>query len=413
MPESPPRLLGLSGSIRPSSGAYPDITTSATTEIRSRSFMIAYGVTAISVFGASAVSPVLPDIAKAFGADAAQASLLVSLFILPMAVLTPLIAMASDRLTLRPVLIACLLLYGVAGVACAAAPGFPLLVGLRVLEGTGAAALELFGLVILIEAADPARLHAAIGRNAGVIGISTAAAPLLSGLLSLISWRATFLSAAMAFPLALAVKLYLPNLARVENRSRPPLFDFLRRPIVVGALVTTLVVFLFLFGVLLSFVPEQAARIGIHSDFVIALVPTSCAVAITATAPFMTRLLRRHGPRNVIVLTYILYALSMVVFCLSSTFAMLELGAILLGAAHGLLFPLIQVLLAKEAPLEGSVVFMSFNIAAIGLGQTFAPLIMSAAFEAAGLQAVFGLAAALAIAMIPVTWLFFAYLRRS
>ena len=80
---------------------------------------------------------------------------------------------------------------------------------------------------------------------------------------------------------------------------------------------------------------------------------------------------------------------------------MLELGAILLGAAHGLLFPLIQVLLAKELPAEGGVVFMSFNIAAIGLGQTLAPLIMSAAFEAAGLQAVFGLATVIAIAMIP------------
>ena len=127
----------------------------------------------------------------------------------------------------------------------------------------------------------------------------------------------------------------------------------------------------------------------------------------------MDRLLHRHGPRNVVVLSFILYALSMLAFFLSSSFAMLEWGAILLGAAHGLLFPLIQVLLAKESPAEGGVVFMSFNIAAIGLGQTLAPLIMSAAFEAAGLQAVFGLATVIAIAMIPLTWLFFARLRRA
>jgi MFS transporter, ACDE family, multidrug resistance protein len=389
------------------------ITEGTPPQIRKNAFTIAYSVTALAVFGASAVSPVLPDIAKAFGADAAQASLLVSLFILPMAVLTPLIAMASDRLTLRSVLTACLLIYGIAGIACAAAPSFPFLIGLRILQGIGAAALELFGLVILIQAADPARLHGAIGRNASVIGISTAVAPLFSGLLALISWRATFLSAAIAFPLAFAVRFYLPNLPRAATQSRPPLLDFLRKPIVIGALVTTLLVFLFLFGVLLSFVPEQAARIGIHSAFIIALVPTSCAVAISAAAPFMDRLLHRHGPRNVVVLSFILYTLSMLAFFLSSSFAMLELGAILLGAAHGLLFPLIQVLLAKESPAEGGVVFMSFNIAAIGLGQTLAPLIMSAAFEAAGLQAVFGLATVIAIAMIPLTWLFFARLRRA
>ncbi|HEY1944751.1 MAG TPA: MFS transporter [Roseiarcus sp.] len=394
------------------SRAHPDPTAEPAAKMRARSFTIAYGVTAISVLGASAVSPILPDIARAFSIDIAQASLLVSLFILPMAVLTPLIGMIADRLTLRRVLIACLLLYGVAGVACAVAPSFQLLVALRVLQGIGAAALELFGLVILIEAADPAQLHTAVGRNATVIGISTAAAPLLSGLLSLISWRAAFLSAIVAFPLSLAVKLYLPNLPRMENRSRPPIRDFLRKPIVVGALVTTLVVFLFLFGVLLSFVPERATQIGIHSDFLIALVPTTAALAIAATAPWMKGLLLRRGPRNVILLTYILYALSMAAFYLASNFAMLELGAILLGAAHGLLFPLIQALLAKEAPVEGGVVFMSFNIAAIGVGQTVAPLMMSAIFETAGLQAVFALAAALAIAMIPATALFFARLRR-
>ena len=197
------------------------ITEGTPPQIRKNAFTIAYSVTALAVFGASAVSPVLPDIAKAFGADAAQASLLVSLFILPMAVLTPLIAMASDRLTLRSVLTTCLLIYGIAGIACAAAPSFPFLIGLRILQGIGAAALELFGLVILIQAADPARLHGAIGRNASVIGISIAVAPLFSGLLALISWRATFLSAAIAFPLAFAVTILSPNLPRAAS-SIPP-----------------------------------------------------------------------------------------------------------------------------------------------------------------------------------------------
>jgi ACDE family multidrug resistance protein len=371
----------------------------------SRTFVIAFAVTAIAVYGASAVSPVLPDIATAFNVDAAQASLLVSLFILPMAVLTPFIGFVAHRLSLRRVLIACLLLYGIAGVACAEAPTFPILVLLRILQGCGGAALELFGLVILIEASEPSQLHSAIGRNAGVIGISTAAAPLLSGLLSLVSWRATFLSAAIAFPLALAVKLYLPGLPRTDSASRPSLRAFLTRPIVISSLVTTLVVFLFLFGILLSFVPEKARRIGIHSDFLISLVPTACAIAITVTAPFMGRLQKRLGMRRIVALAYALYALSMGAFYVSSDLPMLLLGGVLLGAAHGLLFPLVQSLLAQEAPAEGSVIFMSFNIAAIGIGQTLSPLLISALFESAGLAAVFALAMAVALAMIPVSWM--------
>jgi MFS transporter, ACDE family, multidrug resistance protein len=372
-----------------------------------RTFTIAFAVTALAVYGASAISPVLPDIAKTFSLDAAQASLLVSLFILPMAVLTPLLGFAADRLSLRPVLIACLLLYGIAGVACALAPNFTWLLLFRILQGCGGAALELFGLVILIEAAEPTQLHSAIGRNAGVIGISTAIAPLASGLLSLISWRATFLSAAIAFPLAIAVKLYLPVLPPVSKQLRPSVAEFLRKPIVLNSLATTLLVFLFLFGVLLSFVPEKAQRVGIHSDFLISLVPASCAIAITLTAPFMGAVLKRIGTRRVIALAYVLYALSMAAFYLASGLPMLGMGGLLLGAAHGLLFPLIQSMLAKEAPAEGSVSFMSFNIAAIGVGQTLTPLIMSAVFESMGLSAVFVLAMTLALAMIPVSALLF------
>ncbi len=373
----------------------------------SRTFSIALAVTAIAVFGASAISPVLPDIAKAFNVDAAEVSLLVSLFILPMAVLTPVIGVLADRLSLRTVLIACLVLYGVAGLACMGAPSFSVLLFLRILQGCGGAALELFGLVILIEAAKPSQLHSAIGRNAGVIGISTAVAPIVSGVLSLISWRATFLSAAMAFPLAMAVKLYLPILPRAANQSRPSLSEFLRRPIVVSCLATTLLVFLFLFGVLLSFVPEKARSIGIDSEFLVSLAPASCAIAIMLTAPFMGRVLERIGMREVLILAYALYALSMGAFYLASGLFVLVVGGVLLGVAHGLLFPLIQSLLAKEAPAEGNVVFMSFNIAAIGVGQMLTPLLMSTVFESAGLGAVFALAMALAFAMMPVSWMLF------
>jgi MFS transporter, ACDE family, multidrug resistance protein len=394
---------------RPPETASGSSSASSRSAPLARTFTIAFAVTALAVYGASAISPVLPDIAAAFNVDAARASLLVSLFILPMAVLTPLIGLAAHRLSLRPVLIVCLLIYGVAGLACAEAPTFSTLLALRILQGCGGAALELFGLVILIESAAPSQLHSAIGRNAGVIGLSTAVAPLVSGALAFIGWRATFLSAALAFPLALAVKLYLPALPGKSpgkvGASHLSLGVFLRKPIVVSCLVSTLVVFLFLFGVLLSFVPEKAQRIGIHSDFLIALVPTGCAVAIGVTAPFMGKLMKYLGMRGVVTLAYVLYALSMGAFHVGSDLLVLVFGGVLLGAAHGLLFPLIQALLAKEAPPEGSVIFMSFNIAAIGIGQTLTPLLTSAIFESAGLGAVFVVTLAVALVMIPVSWM--------
>ena len=316
---------------------------------RRRAIRIGYAVTAVSVFGASSVTPVLPSIGQAFGVDGAATALLVSLFILPMAVLTLPIGYLADRYSLRPILVGCLLLYGVVGLACVMAPDFRTLLLLRILQGCGAAALELFGLVILIEAAPPEQLNTVIGRNAGVIGLSVTTAPLLSGLLSLISWRVTFVVSAAALPLAYLALAGLPTLPRTLDRERPALRVFLSNARVWKALVATLAVFLFAFGGLLTFIEARA-------------------------------------------------------------FIWLLVGALLLGVGHGLLFPLSQAMLAREAPSQRGVLFLSLNITAIGISQTLSPLLMSAVYDRFGLRSVFVVAFAVSLALAPLSWIF---LRRS
>lgn len=367
---------------------------------REKIFRLAFGVTGLGVFGASAISPVLPDIAAQFGVDAGQTSGLVGWFILPMALLSLPLGALANRFSLKPVLIACLLLYGAAGLACALAPDFATLLAFRILQGCGAAALELFGLVILIEAAEPAKLHDAIGRNAGVIGLSTALAPVLSGLLALASWRASFLPALLGLPLAFAIWRGLPELARPAPTPVAALRDFVARRAVIASLFATLLIFLFLFCALLSFAPEKATRLGVNSSLVIALIPMASAIMIGVSAPRMGGLLGRWGGRNLMSAAYGLYGAAMLAFALAPHFIVLVIGAALLGAAHGLLFPLIQTILARQAPHEGSVMFMALNVATIGVGQTVAPLIMSGLFDAFGLNAVFYAGAGVAAAMI-------------
>lgn len=383
----------------------PDLTAGASRMRRRRALRLGYAVTAVSVLGASSIAPVLPVIGHAFGVDAAATALLVSLFILPMAVLTLPVGHLADRVSLRPILIASLLLYGAAGLACAAAPNFATLLALRIVQGCGAAALELFGLVILVEAAGPARLHAVIGRNAAVIGLSVTVAPLLSGLLSLISWRATFLVAAAALPLAYAAIGHAGGEAAPKSAGRPILIDFLRKPPVWKALITTLVVFLYAFGVLLAFVPDQAVAVGVRSGLLIAVLPASSAIAIGAVAPNMERVSRRFGECGVGSLAMLAYLSGSLAFLLARGFPMLEVGAVLFGVGHGLLFPLSQMMLARAMPPERSVVFLSLNIAAMGVGQTLAPLLMSLLYAQLGLRSVFTLAIAVAVALMPLCWI--------
>ena len=165
-----------------------------------------------------------------------------------------------------------------------------------------------------------------------MIGLSVTLAPWLSGLLSLISWRVTFVVSAVALPLAYIALVHLPILPRSLDRERPALRVFLSNARVWKALFATLVVFLFAFGVLL------------------------------------------------------------------------------LGVGHGLLFPLSQTMLAREAPSQRGVLFLSLNITAIGVSQTLSPLLMSAVYNQFGLRSVFVVAFAVSLALAPLSWIF---LRRS
>ena len=172
------------------------------------------------------------------------------------------------------------------------------------------------------------------------------------------------------------------------------------------ALFTTLVVFLFAFGVLLTFVPDQAVAVGVRTGVLIALLPASSAVAIGLVAPRMDGVLARHGERGVALLALLAYTLGLLAFIEAGTFVWLLVGALLLGVGHGLLFPLSQAMLAREAPSQGSVLFLSLNITAIGVSQTLSPLLMSAVYDQFGLRSVFVVALAVSLALVPLSWIF-------
>jgi MFS transporter, ACDE family, multidrug resistance protein len=77
----------------------------------------------------------------AWGLAGAGRGLLITVFTLPGVFLTPVAGVLSDKFGRKTVLIPSLLLFGVAGGACALARDFELLLGLRVLQGVGAATL--------------------------------------------------------------------------------------------------------------------------------------------------------------------------------------------------------------------------------------------------------------------------------
>lgn len=120
----------------------------------------------------------------------------------------------GDRLGRRRIFVIGVLWFAVASAGCAAAPTAGVLIGMRALQGVGAALLTPGSLAILEAVFRKDDRAAAVGAWSGLGGIATAVGPVLGGVLVGLApwgWRLVFL---INLPLAVVVVL-------VSNRSVP------------------------------------------------------------------------------------------------------------------------------------------------------------------------------------------------
>ena len=102
----------------------------------------------------------------------------------------------GDRLGARNVYIAGLALFAVASALCAGAPGLPMLIAARSLQGGGAALLVPASMTLISHTWTGARERTAVfGLWAGLGGVALASGPLLGGILVAVTgWRSIFLA---------------------------------------------------------------------------------------------------------------------------------------------------------------------------------------------------------------------------
>lgn len=156
------------------------------------------------------VAPLLPAIAKSFDVTPAHTGLLVTAFSIAYVVASPFAGWLSDRRDRATILVAALVLFSVANVATALAPGFGLLLLTRVVAGVAAAATGPTVYALVSTRARPqarAQVLAVVG--SGLLTALWVGAPAGSVLSRQVGWEVTFLLLALgtfllAFPHAFA-----------------------------------------------------------------------------------------------------------------------------------------------------------------------------------------------------------------
>lgn len=164
------------------------------------------------------VVPALPFFQREFDTSANGAAWIATGFLLSSSVLTPILGKLGDAYGKRRVLVASLAVFGLASLAGAFAPSLEVLVGFRVLQGTGAAVFPLaFG--IIRDEFPPAKVGFGVGTMSSVFGVGGGVGLLLSGVvLETLPWQWLFIVGAVPVLVAAALIFVLVP----ESRSTTP-----------------------------------------------------------------------------------------------------------------------------------------------------------------------------------------------
>ncbi|MEW6644725.1 MAG: MFS transporter [Pseudomonadota bacterium] len=173
---------------------------------------------ALVVLDSAIANVALPTIAQALQVTPAASVLVITAYqtALVMALLP--CAALGESYGFRRVYLGGVALFTVASALCAAAPSLPWLVAARALQGLGGAGIMALGMAMLRLIVPPQRLPTAIGWNALVVALTSAAGPSLgAAILSVAHWPWLF---AVNLPLGIAVLAIARALPRHTGTGR-------------------------------------------------------------------------------------------------------------------------------------------------------------------------------------------------
>jgi ACDE family multidrug resistance protein len=352
-----------------------------------------FGVTLIAVLGVSSIAPALPRIAAVLDVSAGHVALLITAFTFPGVVLTTFAGILADRYGRLRILVPGLVLFAVAGVACVFATSLPMLICLRVVQGIGASPIGSINVTLIGDLFADRQRTEAMGLNASLLSIGTAAYPAIGGALAVVAWSAPFALAALAIPVAVLVLRRLQIAPRGHRTNLGEYFgglwSIVRRREVLVLFFASTAIFILLYGAYVTFIPFlMAGRFG-SSAPEIGLLMAWLSLATAVTSANLGRLSGHLTERKVLIVGFVAFAAGLAAVPLAPSAWALAVPAVLLGFAFATTIPVVQVLLSGFAPTDRRGAVMSLNGTVLRLGQTLGPPVMAGVHRLGGIDAVF------------------------
>lgn len=198
-------------------------------ELNRHARLLVLGVCSLSLLMATLdntiVNVALPVLQRQFHASVSELQWVADAYLLVLASMLLLAGSLGDRFGRRRVLRIGLTIFGLGSLACSLAPDLPFLIGARMLQACGGCMLNPNSLSIISNVfRDPKERAGAIGFWGGVVGIGTAAGPILGGgLIDAVDWRAIFwVNIPVVVTALVLLRLFVPESKADEPRRADP-----------------------------------------------------------------------------------------------------------------------------------------------------------------------------------------------
>ncbi|ESA37976.1 major facilitator superfamily protein [Leptolyngbya sp. Heron Island J] len=375
-------------------------------------------VSTLTVMAGATIAPSLPAM-QAFFAEVPNADYLVRLALTLPALLialgAPVVGVAIDRLGRKPLLLAALALYGIAG-----SSGFVLsdlgsiLVG-RAFLGVSVAGIMTIATTLVADYYSGSARAQFLGLQAGSMALGGVLFLTLGGFLADVNWRLPFLIYLMALVLIPFTAIFLPeplqqrpfttdnNPTQDESVDASQIFPTHLVVMTYGIALITQIVF-YLIPTQLPFYLQQIANAGpSQSGLAIALTTLLSAVSSIGYRQIKARL----GFVAIYGIAFVNLTLGYGLISWAISYVGVLVGLVISGIGVGLLIPNMNLCLttATSDAFRGRV--LSGITTCLFLGQFLSPLLSQPISTAMGLGAAYGLAASLMLFLTGATLVLF------
>lgn len=326
------------------------------------------------------IIPIMPNFLKEFGATAKVLGYLISIIAFAQFIFSPIAGSLSDRIGRKKLIVFGLILNGTCQILFGLATELWELFVLRFLIGVGSAFITP---PIMAYAADITTVEER-GKAMGLIGAAISfgfmVGPGIGGALSNVSLHFPFFVAGIAAIIAgISSLLFLPK--TTPNRDEAPsgnnIVKEMIRSVKTPYFVLLIVVFVFSFGI-----ANFQATLSMFLTYKFDYTPNDIAILMTVggfigvivQGLLLNRLFKRFGEMNIILVSLIVAACSMLGMILVSGYFVILLVATLFQTATTLIRPAVNTLISKVAGNEQGYA-AGMNNAYMSLGNMIGPAI--------------------------------------